>query len=474
MTGTVNSERYASHLSEFYPILNSNDKGGTNANEFNKAIGTEEENGTNNIANQIKRLNVSGVSLSRRASSVNSNVSAISDLQTFITKRDVKRTSEVINLLHNNSMNYSASLRQSSLRAGEMASSLEDLAKLKGCNDDTAEKLLSASGLFHLMSNHDIIMAQCIQNLMGNELIDDIDEFNMKSKQLENKFKAESKEQSIKLKMQEKLNNKLSKRKIRNLLSYRESLNSLQTQLDQLETLRHDYFVESYSLVESTCNNVLNNVASVTRAQLDISENIARKGWSGGGLDDLLIGVGDPFSKEEEEAEEEVEEEAEEETEVEAEVEAEGEMEEQERRGEEQERRGEEEEEIGKDQQRQDNAIIDENTIDNRNLGQGEGETAFEPYNEGPKSRQHDLTVEYVSPTRRIFGANQSPTGKRFNSELDDRDKHDYISEGQLVAHNSEDMDNDNDTENSNDNNSEFDNSFSLPITSNSNGSEEN
>lgn len=55
--------------------------------------------------------------------------------------------------------------------------------------------------------------------------------------------------------------------------------------------------MDSYELVENTCNKVLNKVATVSRAQVEISENIARKGWSGGGLDDLLYDADDPFSK---------------------------------------------------------------------------------------------------------------------------------------------------------------------------------
>lgn len=143
-------------------------------------------------------------------------------------------------------------------------------------------------------------MSQCLQLALGDGLLDEIDDFQIRSKTMENEFKKQCKELSMKLKLQEKHNIKLSKRRVRNLVLYKESLMNLQAQLDQLETLRHDFYQDSYDLVESTCDNILENVATVSRARVEISENIARKGWSGGGLDDLLMDAGDPFNKEDE------------------------------------------------------------------------------------------------------------------------------------------------------------------------------
>ncbi|CAI4058579.1 Ivy1p SKDI_04G4430 [Saccharomyces kudriavzevii IFO 1802] len=283
----VSPDRYAPHLSEFYPIVNS------------KKLVTGSVGSVNNDhLDDMNHLRSSKVySKARRASSITSGTSTINDLQTLITKRDVKETQEALSSLFRNSNAYSNSLLKTSQNGAEIAHSLENIAKLKGCNDETAEKLLSASGLFYLLSNHQLIMSKYFNDLLGDNLVDDIDEFKLQTKIMENKFKVQSKEQSLKLKLQERHNFDISKRKIRNLISYRESLSSLQARLDQLETLKHDFYMDSYDLVENTCNKVLNRVATVSRAQVEISENIARKGWSGGGLDELLCDADDPFSK---------------------------------------------------------------------------------------------------------------------------------------------------------------------------------
>lgn len=285
-SGTVSPERYAPHLSEFYSIVN---------NVSPRSTDRLDTSSTTGIA-----LNRTPYSLPLPPASVRSNLSTISDLRTLITKRDMKNTVDAMSSLLSSSQGYSASLKEVSVHASSMAQSLETLARLKGCSDQTAERFLSASGLFYLLSNHENIMSQCLRLALGDGLLDEIDDFQIRSKTMENEFKKQCKELSMKLKLQEKHNIKLSKRRVRNLVLYKESLMNLQAQLDQLETLRHDFYQDSYDLVESTCDNVLENVATVSRARVEISENIARKGWSGGGLDDLLMDAGDPFNKEDE------------------------------------------------------------------------------------------------------------------------------------------------------------------------------
>ena len=318
----ITPERYAPHLSEFYPIMNNNNS----ATQADDARQQQEGLLPNQIITSPQRSDhttpnsrfqsLSSRNSMRRPSSVASNSQSImSDLQTLITRHDVKQTKDAMKSLNGTSRELSDALATVARCSSKMAGEFENFAHLKGCNDDTAEKFMNASGLFHLVGNHDLIMSEFINDLLIDSVTDMMDEFQFKSKSLENQFNRKRKEESLKLKIQEKFNNDFSRRNVRNLISYRESLNNLQNQLDQLELLKYDYYNDSYQLVESTCNNVLKQVASITRAQVEISENIARKGWSGGGLDDLLIDAEDPFTKNEEEEEEEEEGEGDEEEE---------------------------------------------------------------------------------------------------------------------------------------------------------------
>lgn len=274
-SSSISSGRYAPHLSEFYSIVNNTSPSSSDG------VVDGDRRGSHSMA----------------APSMSSNFSSISDLRTLVTKRDIRNTVDSLQGLLDSSRRYSLSLQEVSRNASFMGQSLENLARLKGCSDDSAKKLLSASGLFHLLANHENIMSQCLKGVLGGNLLDEIDQFKVESKKMENEFKSHTRDESFKLKMQERHNMKLAQRRTRNLVSYKESLVNLQSQLDQLESLRHDYYQDSYNLVESTCAKVLDAVATVSRARVEISENVARKGWSGGGLDDLLMDAEDPFNK---------------------------------------------------------------------------------------------------------------------------------------------------------------------------------
>ena len=296
-TNTIIPSRYVPHLSEFYPIVNNTplpsmlDASSTVASsDKSSAISNDHDHQNNHPRNRHHR---------GPASIRSSATSMINDLQTLITRRDVQLTHETMNQLHKTSQQLAHSLAQVSQHASDMAMQLENFARLKGCNDKTAEKFMNASGLFHLLGNHEVIMCDLIHSCLGDDLVDLMDEFRVRGKKLQNAFSAKCKEQSQKLKIQEKFNNKFSKQNVRNLISYRESLNNLQLQLDQFEMLKIDYYNDSYRLVESYCSKVLDKLACIARAQVEISENIARKGWAGGGLDELLIDADDPFMQRE-------------------------------------------------------------------------------------------------------------------------------------------------------------------------------
>ncbi|CCK68105.1 Ivy1p KNAG_0A04280 [Huiozyma naganishii CBS 8797] len=317
MSNRMSPDAVPAHLSEFYPIVNN----------LENAVAAEEEEAaaaaaaarTSGTSKHVQGSAVSPLKLDaggyRRASSLHSNVSSIRDLDTLVTRRDMKLMKEVLTEIQRGSLRYMDSLRETSKRSSELASAFEELARLKGCSDDTAEKILSASGLFHLMANHELILSSSVDNVLNVRVGGEATAFGEMSALLERRFKEANREQTLKLRMQEQLNSKLSKRKTKNLLTYRESLHNLQLQLDEIESLRHDFFQDSYNLVETTCTEVMNNVATLTRAHVEISENIARKGWSGGGLDDLLVCSQDPFSKDGDEDDAEIDDEAEEEEE---------------------------------------------------------------------------------------------------------------------------------------------------------------
>ena len=289
--------RYAPHLSEFYSMVNNT---GRKANGEKPVTQGAPESA---LQSPVRSAANSSIFRIRRPSSLRSGLSSMTDLQPLVTNKDMTQTVDTMQQLLTNVENYAEELVATSQRASMLALSLEQVARLKGCNDETADKFLSSSGLFHLIANHQRIMSDCMTSSMIETLTHRIDEFQYKRRVQEARFKKEFYDEAKKLKLQEKYNLQFSKRKTRNLLSYRENLANLQLQLDELESLKHRYYQDSCEMVEACCSDVLKDVATISRAQVEISENIARKGWSGGGLDELMIDADDPFNKEKPEEE---------------------------------------------------------------------------------------------------------------------------------------------------------------------------
>ncbi|SCU95635.1 LANO_0E10902g1_1 [Lachancea nothofagi CBS 11611] len=288
----IPSERFAPHLSEFYPLVNNSTQKAQHMNTSQ----IESPVPVDRLQSPLRSTANSSVFRIRRPSSLRSGFSSINDLQNLVTNKDMTQTVDTMCQLLNNAESYAEELVATSQRASLLALSLEQMARLKGCNDDTADKFLSSSGLFHLIANHQRIMSDCIKSSLIESLTSRIDEFQYKRRVHESRFRKEYNDEAKKLKLQEKYNAQFSKRKTRNLVSYRENLANLQLQLDELESLKHHYYQDSYEMVESCCFEVLKDTATVSRAQVEISENIARKGWSGGGLDELLVNADDPFN----------------------------------------------------------------------------------------------------------------------------------------------------------------------------------
>lgn len=222
------------------------------------------------------------------------------DLPALITSREVSETLKKYNTLLNSASKYREALLQVSAAAAEFGASLEDAARCKGAGS-SEEALLSAGGLHYLVSNHQQILAKSIQRNFEVPVKKQIVQFQRTMATNEETFKTQLKEKSRLLKRQERENLIMSKKRIRNLAVYRNSLLELTSQIDDIDRLKYEHFIHQYDIAQNTSLNILSYAASVVRAEVEIYEGIARKGWSGGGLDDLISAGSDPFGPSEEE-----------------------------------------------------------------------------------------------------------------------------------------------------------------------------
>jgi len=81
------------------------------------------------------------------------------------------------------------------------------------------------------------------------------------------------------------------------LSAFRSALVDLTYQIDELENLKYGHYRTALDLAQTSSVKVLDSAALVVRAEIEVFEKIAQKGWdSSGGLDDLIARAADPFA----------------------------------------------------------------------------------------------------------------------------------------------------------------------------------
>lgn len=308
-TTSPSKQARAAHLTEFYPYLN----GGASTNlKSNSQLGQAYSTTTSTNASAtpsiyngkssheetaMSRLNRTRKnSLSTMASYTSFSPSTL-DLQTLLTKTDIQETSKSYSNILEAAEQYKQSLLHVAEAAANFGNALENGAKCKG-SGAAGDGLLNCSGLYFLISNHQQILAHTVHESFERPTARIINNFKLESAKNDELFKESIKEKVATLKKQEKENSKLSKLKSRNLVLYRSKLLQLTSYIDEIDKMKHDYYQSSFDLVQDTSNKILTQLGSIVRAQVEIYEGIARKGWSGGGLDDLISECPDPFVQE--------------------------------------------------------------------------------------------------------------------------------------------------------------------------------
>lgn len=245
--------------------------------------------------------NLSVASLATDTSTLESKAYAVGvdtnhpDLPALITSKEVTETLRTYSGVLHAAQKYREALLLVSGAAAEFGAALEKCARCKGAGS-SAESLLAAGGLHYLVSNHQQILAKSIHKTFEVPVRREVDLFKATMAANEEAFKKELKVKYRRLKSHENENARLSRMRVRNLVAYRNSLLELTSQIDDIDRLKYEHFCHAFDVAQITSTNLLTYSASVVRAEVEIYEGIARKGWSGGGLDDLIATCPDPFA----------------------------------------------------------------------------------------------------------------------------------------------------------------------------------
>jgi hypothetical protein len=162
----------------------------------------------------------------------------------------------------------------------------------------TADSLLAASGVHQLIANHQQILSETVYRSFEVPLLHELDGWTRRIEEEEVAYQKSAKAMSKEIRRMEKEGLRLHKMRKRDVGKFREHLVNLTGKLDLLTGLSgghsrgllRDCQVMSQGIVECS--------AGLVRAEVDIFEALARKGWNGGGLDELLEKGRDLFANE--------------------------------------------------------------------------------------------------------------------------------------------------------------------------------
>lgn len=225
-----------------------------------------------------------------------------------LTKADLEQSQHSYSDLVTSAKSYRIALASLSTAASAFGSALESCARLKEARADaigpaasaalstsfttkgscTADDLMGASGVHHLIANHHQILSETVYRSFEVPLLHELDKWQRDVDDEEETYQRAVKAQSKEIRRLEKEGLKLHKQRRRDVARFRAHLVQLTTKLDGLTTLHADHSRTLLRDSQETSGRVLDASCSLVRAEVDIFEGLARKGWSGGGLDELL------------------------------------------------------------------------------------------------------------------------------------------------------------------------------------------
>ncbi|CAN8100590.1 unnamed protein product [Discula destructiva] len=155
-----------------------------------------------------------------------------------------------------------------------------------GC---TADALLAAAGVQHLVANHEQILSETVYRSFEVPLLHELDKWRSAVDDEDSGYRAAVAARSSDIRRLERDGLKLHRQRgPRDIAKFRGHLVELTTRLDGLTALHAEHSRTLLRESQDTSVRILDASCSLVRAEVDIFESLARKGWSGGGLDDIL------------------------------------------------------------------------------------------------------------------------------------------------------------------------------------------
>ncbi|KAK3336839.1 hypothetical protein B0T19DRAFT_410720 [Cercophora scortea] len=236
-----------------------------------------------------------------------------------LTKADLEHSQTAYADLITTAKAYRVALATLSTSASAFGSALEACARLKEARADalgpaagaslsnsfntkgtcTADSLLTVAGLQHLVANHHHILSETVYRSFEVPLLHELDKWRASVDDEEEGYARAVADQSKEIRRLEKEGLKLHRQRRRDVTKFRNHLVELTTKLDGLTTMHGEHARSLLRESQETSARIVDASCSLVRAEVDIFESLARKGWTGGGLEEVLEKGVDLFASDE-------------------------------------------------------------------------------------------------------------------------------------------------------------------------------
>lgn len=241
-----------------------------------------------------KRSNITaGSNSSTMAWSIGSDLSNASmtpttmDLDVLIGKADVHESLANFTELEKVSRELCQGLRSVSELFGRFGSVAEKISRSKGSGEH-CDLLSTFSNYQYLVSNQHRYLGEMIERDFGAFLHGIKTDYSTVQQERQAVFDREYRDLARQLKATEKLESKLRRGRTRNLIVYKNNLNNLNNKLDEIDRVYHDYYVDSFHMLEDAHGAILEHAKSVVGQEAVVFGKLAEKTHPGNGLDGLV------------------------------------------------------------------------------------------------------------------------------------------------------------------------------------------
>lgn len=198
---------------------------------------------------------------------------------------------------------YRNAMQALGIASADLGAALYDYADTKGCRSGQTAlpehhvdiDVDAAAGLHMLISSHLHVLSQSFKDNVETLLTTASEEYKDELAAREREFQRVLTAKMSALHTSESRRIKESRSRSRNLDRYRSSLLDLTSQVDDINRAKFDFLSDLHSLETNVAENVHKCLSTAVTAEIEVFDAIARKGWSGAGLDGLLAGCPDPF-----------------------------------------------------------------------------------------------------------------------------------------------------------------------------------